>query len=125
MRTVVQTVIVAVGIVNIILFAVWLSIIRATAITSTEAAASYHFDQISFQIAILQTVLVAMTIILAAAAFFGFQVVIERADRSAREVVQQLFKDHQLVPKSGTTVSTNPPPQVGSVQVQNPVAENL
>jgi hypothetical protein len=126
MRTIIQTVIVAVGIVNIVLFAVWLSVIRVSAWSGDAAAASYKFDQLSFQLAMMQTVLGAVAILLAVAAFFGFQMVIERADKTAREVVQQLHKDGHLGAKGTGTVSANPPPtNVANVPVNNTTTETV
>lgn len=93
MRTIIQTVVIAVGIINIVLFGVWLSIIRVTALSNAEIVPTYRFDQISFQITVMQTFLGALAIILAIAAVFGFQMVIERADKTAREVVLQLERD--------------------------------
>ncbi len=121
MKLILQTIVVVAGIVNIVLFGAWLSIIRATALSASAVQAAYHFDQISFQITLFESFLAVMAIVLAVLAFFGFQFAVERAemraDKAAREVVARLHKDGRLASPAGTSMPPHSTPPVGNVPV--------
>lgn len=91
---------VVLAVVNIVLFAFWLSLVHVEA-TSPKKDTVWVYDAISFQITILEVMLAAFTIILAVMAFFGFQFLLERAvsraDRAAREAVHELYGQGQVI----------------------------
>ena len=90
---------VVLGCVNVALFVFWLALIRIEAI-SIGAEEVHAFDQLSFQITILEAVVALAGVILAVLGFVGFQIVLERAearaDKTARETVQRLHERGQL-----------------------------
>jgi hypothetical protein len=94
---------VVLGIVNIILFVIWLSLIRMQAVSPEKNYGEYNFDQLSFQISVLETVIAVLGVGLAILGVLGFNLVVERAemkaDKAARDVVTRLHSDGQLYPR--------------------------
>jgi hypothetical protein len=121
--TFLSSAVIVLGLVNLVLFAFWLSVIRIDVLTPEKAALVYRFDSISFQLAMLETGGVFFGLVIAVLGFFGFQVVAERAevkaDRTAREVVMELDKRNRARErfKDGTGIPPNSVPPVNSVQV--------
>lgn len=91
---------VVLGLINIILFGFWLSLIRMQAVSPEKSYSEYNFDQLSFQISVLETVIAVLGIGLAILGVLGFNLVVERAeikaDKAAKDVVTRLHNDGQL-----------------------------
>ncbi len=76
---------VVLGVVNLLLFALWWSLIRVTAGMPSESD-QYVLNSLSVQLTILELVLAAVAISLAILGIFGYRVVIEAAENKADEV---------------------------------------
>jgi hypothetical protein len=134
MKTFLRASIIVIGLVNVVLFAFWLSVIRIDVLTPERLALAYHFDALTLQIAMLEVFGVFFAIALAVAGFFGFQALAERAEttanRTAIEVVHELHKHGQLggwpKEKGGTGIQPGSVPGVAAVNVGGalPEAEN-
>ena len=126
MKSFLHTCGIVVGLLNIALFIFWLSLSHHDVMTKGVLEAGYDFDQISLQIAILESVVAFATIILAVLGIFGFQVIAERAevkaDRAARDVVMRLHKDGRLTP-AGSSIPPHSTPPVGNVPTGHSQAE--
>ncbi len=81
-------------VINIALFALWLSMIRIDALPEGGAMASYALSEISLIVTILGVVIGLGALLLAGLGFIGFRVVLERAeiqaDKTARNVLARL-----------------------------------
>jgi hypothetical protein len=129
MKQMLHACVVVLGIVNVVLFAIWISIIRVTAVSGATLGATYKFDQISFQISVLEATFVILSLLLVVMGFFGYQHIVERAemqaDKTARATVTQLHKGGKLRSAGGTSIPPSPLPTAENVPSDDSVAEDL
>jgi hypothetical protein len=94
------------GVVNIILFTMWLSMIRKDSLPLTGEPSNYIINQLSIGVAVLSVIVTVAALILGGLSIFGYQAVVERAERradsTAREVATRLFAE--LANKDSFTV---------------------
>lgn len=87
--TVMRVINVVLGVVNIVLFALWLSMIRKDALPVGGDAATYLLNQLSVGVAILSVILTVAALVLTGLGFIGFQAVAERAERTAEKAARE------------------------------------
>lgn len=108
------------GIVNVMLFALWWSIIKVDAIPKGTQPAEYALNQLSVNVAVLGVIMTTAALLIAGMAFFGWHSVVERAearaDKAAREVVTSLISQMRNQPGFAVipTGQTAPLPDVGA-----------
>lgn len=88
----------ALGIVNIMMFLLWWSLIRVDAAPKgTTNPQDYILNQLSVGVTILGAIVTVSALVVAALSFFGFQAVIERAetraDKAARATATALAEE--------------------------------
>lgn len=118
---------IVIGSINIGLFVFALATHRYDFLTEGAIKAGYDFDQVSFEVAVLAAVVALVTLIFAMLAFLGFGVMVERAelkaDKTARDVVNELHKGGKLQAPGGTSAPQVPLPNVAAVAVGRPQPE--
>ena len=118
-QTFVRACSIVLGIVNIALFGFWLSLSRVEVEHLGKVERGQYFEHLSIQITILEVVLTLVGIVLAVLGFFGYQLVVERAeiraDRAARDAVNELNKQGKLGNNGSTGSSGEQMPGPGTM----------
>lgn len=108
---------VVLGIVNVVLFALWVSMIKIDALPEGGKAAEYALSQLSVGVAILGIIVTAAALILAALGAFGFQSIKDsattRADQTAREAVNQYLASIRTT-QAGSAAASGPSGTLGA-----------
>jgi hypothetical protein len=113
--------------INILLFALWFSLIRKDALPANGEASEYVLSHLTLQITLLGVILTVGVLAFGALAFFGLQAVIERseaqAERIARDVIATRLDDmfgNSTRPVHRQSVSRRAPlPDPGDVTEEN------
>jgi hypothetical protein len=111
------------AVVNICLFVFWLSLTRIDVLSASKMGATYIFDHLSFQIAVLQTVMAFGGVVLAVIGFFGFQFLRERAELVADKIARETTSEYLKTIRGVAQVSGLPAVQPDRQEVPLPATD--
>lgn len=102
-------------VVNIALFVLWFSMIKRDSLPSGGEAATCVLSELTLMVAVLEIVIALGAVLLAGLGFFGFQVMLERADQAARETATALLRGESEAPAEPARRTSGSLPNVGRV----------
>lgn len=91
MRYLLTGIVITVGVINVALFCVWLSLVKVEA--AKDINSEYVYNSLTMQFTILELLLVIAAFITAILALFGYQTIKEGAENKAIETAQEFFRE--------------------------------